>query len=92
MVGTKEDPITCPKNRNLYIFTLNAFVSAHKFACRYDFKKFVVCMVANWIYIGALVYFAMREYQDWSLALWKVGFFLGVGLSGYLMFEAGEYV
>ena len=49
-------------------------------------------MVANWIYIGALVYFAMREYQDWNSALWKVGFFWGVGLSGYLMFEAGEYV
>lgn len=46
-------------------------------------------MAANWIYIGALVYFAMREYQDWNLALWKVGYFLGVGLSGYMMFEAG---
>ena len=59
-VGTKEDPITCPKNKGVYSYTLNAFISAHKFVFNYDKIKFAACMLANWTYIGILVYFSYR--------------------------------
>lgn len=92
MVGTREDPITCPKNRNVYHFIFNAFVEAHKFACRYDFKRFAMGITANLVYIGALLFFALQQYQDWSLALWKVGYFVMLGSLCYITFELGEYV
>ena len=90
-VGTKEDPITCPKNTGVYYYTLNAFISAHKFVFNYDVAKFAACMLANWTYVGILVYFSYKQYQDWNQALWKVAFFLGVGLACYVTFEAGQY-
>ena len=86
MVGTSEDPITSPKNKNLYSFTIDAFISAHKFVWKYDVKKFIACMLANWTYIAIMVFFAMREYQDWNIALSKVAFFLGVGMTCYVTF------
>ena len=43
-------------------------------------------MLANWTYIAIMVFFAMREYQDWNIALSKVAFFLGVGMTCYVTF------
>ena len=60
MVGTSEDPITSPKNKSVYAFTINAYFSAHRFAYKWSKKSFLVCMLTNWTYICVLMFFAVR--------------------------------
>ena len=88
-MGTSQDPITSPKNKNYYSYTLNAFFSAHSFVFKREPKIFLVCMLTNWAYIGAMLWAALREYEeDWSIAVSKVGMFLLIGLICFMFFEA----
>ena len=46
-------------------------------------------MLTNWAYIGAMLWAALREYEeDWSIAVSKVGMFLLIGLICFMFFEA----
>ncbi len=63
-VGTDKDPITSPKNQTLYMYTIKAFFSAHKFVFNYNIKAFAVCMLTNWLYLGILFFHAFRELGD----------------------------
>lgn len=93
LVGTAEDAITSPKNQSYYAFTIKAFISAHKFVYKRDLKSFMVCMLTNWTYIAIMLWHALREFNgSWSLALPKVGVFLGIGMGCFMFFEAIEYI
>ena len=65
---------------------------AHKFACRYDFTKFLRGIAANCLYYAVMLFFAVREYQNWTLALWKIGYFVLLGFLCYFLFEIAEYM
>ena len=91
-VGTDKDPITSPKNQNFYIYIIKAYFSAHKFVFNYSKLAFFVCMLTNWIYLLGLFYFAYRESYNVEVALAKVGFFILVGLVGFIFMEAIEYI
>ena len=92
MVVTDKDPITSPKNRSLYWFIPNSFYQAHKYVFLRDKKMFAVCMATNWLYLGVMLWHAMREFNDWGLALWKVTTFAGIGLFGWAFLENIEYI
>ena len=49
-------------------------------------------MLTNWIYLLGLFYFAYRESYNVEVALAKVGFFILVGLVGFIFMEAIEYI
>jgi hypothetical protein len=91
-VGTDKDPITSPKNQTLYYFAVQAYFSAHKFVFNYSKKAFLVCMLANWVYLGGLFYHAFNEYQNVEAACMKVGFFVLLGLGGFFFLEIIEYI
>lgn len=49
-------------------------------------------MLTNWTYLLGLFYFAYRESYNLEIALAKVGFFIVVGLVGFSMMQAVEYI
>lgn len=53
-VGTIKDPITSPKNFNLYSYTLRVVYTAHKFTYEYSKGIFFGCITLNVSYIGML--------------------------------------
>lgn len=91
-VGTEKDPITSPKNQSLYMYTIKAFYSAHKFVFNYNIKYFAVCILTNLFYVGLLFFFSFREYNDIEQACWKTAFFVGVGLGSFSFLEIVEYI
>ena len=84
-VGTAKDPITCRKNLNLYFYMLRVIYTAHKFTFEYSKMIFMGCMALNASYIGTLYFFAIREFDDATLAWAKVGFILLIGATGFIM-------
>ena len=66
-------------------------MQSYKFACKYDFNRFAIGVTVNVAYIAAMLVFALKEYGEWSPALWKVGYFVLLGLLCYSTFEIGEY-
>lgn len=85
LVGTAKDPITCRKNLNLYYYMLRVIYTAHKFTFQYSKLVFLGCMALNASYIGILYFFASREFDDATLAWTKVGFFLLIGMTGFIV-------
>lgn len=59
-VGTDKDPITSPKNQNLYTYTIKAYFSAHKFVFSYNKLYFAICMLTNWLYLGLVFVCAFK--------------------------------
>jgi alkane 1-monooxygenase len=91
-VGTDKDPITSPKNQNFYVYTIRAFVHAHKFVFSKNKKMFALCMGTNWLYLGVMFVHALSEHGNWQQALWKVGVFVGIGLGAFAFLEVIEYI
>ena len=91
-VGTKRDPITCPKNKNFYQYTFEAWTSAHRFVFNWSKKAFAVCMLANFTYLGILLAHAMNEYGNWNMAFWKVMVFYGISFGCFAFLELVEYI
>ena len=86
-VGSTKDPITSPKNQNFYFYTIQAYISAHKFVYKWSKKAFAVCMLANFTYLGILLLHAMNEHHDWNIALWKVFVFYWISFGCFAFLE-----
>ena len=65
MVGSKGDPITSPKNKHFYQYTIQAMISAHKFVFGWSKKAFAVCMLSNLTYLVVLFSYAMSQVGNW---------------------------
>lgn len=84
-VGTSKDPITSPKNMNLYYYTLRVVYTAHKFTFQYSRAIFIGCMALNASYLGTLYLLACGEYADHGEAVGKVMFFVMIGVLGFFI-------
>ena len=91
-VGTKKDPITSPKNQNVYFYTIQAYFSAHKFVFNWSKKAFAVCMLANLTYLGLLFFYGIQSHGDWNIALWRVFVMYGVSFGCFAFLELVEYI
>ena len=92
MVGTRKDPITSPKNKNFYLYTLQAMISAHTFVYNWSRKAFSICMLSNLAYLGILFAYAMKEVGDWQIAAWRVFVFFGISFGAFAFLEVIEYI
>lgn len=90
--GTKHDAVTCPKNKSVYQYIVDTWIEGYQFVWNYDKKKFFACISIFVAYIGIITYYSYKEYQDWDLALRKVGFFWGLSAFGFCLFESFEYI
>ena len=59
-VGTPEDPITSPKNQNIYHYYVNAISSAYKFNYKHNKTIFLACVLATLIHIGLVIGLVMK--------------------------------
>lgn len=87
-VGTPEDPITAPKNENIYHYYFNAIRSAYTFNYRHDKTIFISCVLATLMYNFLVVGFVIKE----GKGLDKIIFFILFSYIGLLQMESVEYV
>lgn len=92
MVGSKKDPITSPKNKNFYLYTFQAMISAHTFVYKWSKKAFAICILSNLTYLAIMFSHAMNEHGDWQIAAWKVFVFFGISFGAFAFLEVVEYV
>lgn len=87
-VGTPEDPITPPKNENIYHYYINAIYSAYKFNYKYNKTIFAACVFATITYILLVVGFVVKE----GKGLDKIVFFILFSYIGVFHMECAEYI
>ena len=87
-VGTPEDPITAPKNENIYHYFINAIWSAYKF--NYDYSKtiFIGCVLSTLMYIFLVVWMATKEQSG----LDKIMFFVLFSYASLFQMESVQYI